>query len=338
MEIKQAATLLGVSESVLRFYEGKGIIKPRRKENGYRVYSDYDINQLQMILQYRTLGFSIENIKNVFKVTMPDIIGLYFQQQKTLDLQIKELQKVHQTITKCLDHILYSDDEQSKHMNDAIKAIIEQNDTQQTWEDQWSFDEWATTYDQAVYAKHDGLPFYEHYDDVLDQTASIVNEHIGKVLEIGVGTGNLTKRFQDQKELYGIDQSVQMLVQAKRKLKHVKLRYGTFMEIPFENDMLDTIVSSYAFHHCDEIQREYAIQEMDRVLHIHGRIIITDLMFKSQVERDTYEAVCSPQQLADLKDEHFSNVDQLRKQFESFHYQVNAFQLDDVIWCLVAHK
>lgn len=338
MEIKQAAKLLGITESVLRFYEEKGIVKPKRKENGYREYTDYDINQLQIIVQYRKLGFSIKDIKKIFEVTMPDIIGLYFQQQKSLNKQIKELQFVHQKITKCLDHLLYSNNFQSDHMSGELKSIIDDGETQRVWEDHWSFDEWASTYDQAVYEFQEGLPFYEHYDDVLDQTAFIVNEHIGNVLEIGIGTGNLAKRIQDQQELYGIDQSVQMLIQAKRKLRRVKLRYGTFMEIPFEDGFFNTIVSSYAFHHCDEVQREYAIQEMDRVLQEHGRIIITDLMFESSAERLTYESICTKQQKADLIDEHFSNIDQIIKQFHALHYQIKTLQLDNLIWCITAYK
>ena len=45
--IGDVAQMVGLSRDALRFYEKKGIIKSRKKENGYRYYLEEDI--LRMI-------------------------------------------------------------------------------------------------------------------------------------------------------------------------------------------------------------------------------------------------------------------------------------------------
>ena len=61
--IGQAAEKLHTTPRTLRFYESKGLIKPQKLgENGYRIYSDREIENLQVILYLRLLGFSVQKI------------------------------------------------------------------------------------------------------------------------------------------------------------------------------------------------------------------------------------------------------------------------------------
>jgi len=53
----------------------------------------------------------------------------------------------------------------------------------------------------------------------------------------------------------------------------LELRMGTFLELPLQDKTMDTIVSCYAFHHCNNDERRLALKEMDRVLKPIGRII-----------------------------------------------------------------
>lgn len=56
---------VGLSRDTLRFYEKKGIIKPKKLENGYRTYTDEDILHLMKIMFYRNIHFSIDEIQNI---------------------------------------------------------------------------------------------------------------------------------------------------------------------------------------------------------------------------------------------------------------------------------
>ena len=60
--IKELARLYGVGTDTLRYYERLGLIRPRRGENGYRLYSLRDIYRLTIIRDLRQLGFSTDRI------------------------------------------------------------------------------------------------------------------------------------------------------------------------------------------------------------------------------------------------------------------------------------
>lgn len=53
---------LGISRDTLRFYEKKGMIHPKKEENGYRYYTCKDVRILLDILFFRKYDFSLEEI------------------------------------------------------------------------------------------------------------------------------------------------------------------------------------------------------------------------------------------------------------------------------------
>lgn len=66
MTIKEVEEQTGLSRSNVRFYEKEKLISPVRNEtNGYRDYSESDIENIKKIAYLRTLGISIEDIRNV---------------------------------------------------------------------------------------------------------------------------------------------------------------------------------------------------------------------------------------------------------------------------------
>ena len=60
--IKEAAELSGVSVKTLHHYDKIGLLVPVKSENGFRTYSQEDLERLQVILYYKYLGFSLEQI------------------------------------------------------------------------------------------------------------------------------------------------------------------------------------------------------------------------------------------------------------------------------------
>ena len=62
MNIKQASEFTGISRDMIRFYEKKGIIHPRRTENGYREYSEHDLILLVTARQYNCIGIELDRI------------------------------------------------------------------------------------------------------------------------------------------------------------------------------------------------------------------------------------------------------------------------------------
>jgi len=64
MTISQMSRLFGVSLRTLRFYEDRGLIKPRREGNA-RYYRATDRIRMEMILKGKKLGFTLTEIQDL---------------------------------------------------------------------------------------------------------------------------------------------------------------------------------------------------------------------------------------------------------------------------------
>lgn len=94
MTIKDAEERTGLSRSNIRFYEKEKLIEPSRNEsNGYRDYSENDVENIKKIAYLRTLGISIEDIRSIIseKVTLQEMLE---KQKEVLKNQITDLNKV----------------------------------------------------------------------------------------------------------------------------------------------------------------------------------------------------------------------------------------------------
>ena len=65
MTIKDIETSSGIPRANIRFYESQGLISPARSENGYRDYSEADLEMLLRIKLLRSLEVSIDEIKSL---------------------------------------------------------------------------------------------------------------------------------------------------------------------------------------------------------------------------------------------------------------------------------
>lgn len=66
MKINDVAKITGLTPKAIRLYESKGLISIAREENGYRNYSNEDIEALKQIKLFRSVGVSIADIKLYF--------------------------------------------------------------------------------------------------------------------------------------------------------------------------------------------------------------------------------------------------------------------------------
>lgn len=103
MTIKEVEERTSLSRSNIRFYEKEKLIEPSRNEsNGYRDYSENDVENIKKIAYLRTLGISIEDIRSIIseKVTLQEIIE---KQNEVLKNQITDLNKAKLMCEKMLE-------------------------------------------------------------------------------------------------------------------------------------------------------------------------------------------------------------------------------------------
>jgi len=65
MTIKELENRTGMARANIRFYEGEGLLAPKRLENGYRDYSEEDVRTLEKIKLLRQLQLDIDTIRKV---------------------------------------------------------------------------------------------------------------------------------------------------------------------------------------------------------------------------------------------------------------------------------
>lgn len=102
MTIKEVEQQTGLARSNIRFYEKENLISPSRNTtNGYRDYSEKDVNIIKKIAYLRTLGISIENIKDMTegKKTLREVTE---KQKHVLNEQVSELKKAYIMCEKML--------------------------------------------------------------------------------------------------------------------------------------------------------------------------------------------------------------------------------------------
>lgn len=102
--IKEAAQLSGVSVKTLYHYDKIGLLVPLKSENGYRTYSQQDLEILQVILFYKYLGFSLEKIAELLKEGQADLLPHLMTQLDSLKREREHLDTLISTLQKTIEN------------------------------------------------------------------------------------------------------------------------------------------------------------------------------------------------------------------------------------------
>lgn len=101
--IKEAAQLGHVSVRTLQYYDHIGLLVPHKADNGYRRYTNEDLDTLQTILYFKYLGFPLTTIGKLLVQSkdnrlplLEDQLALLKSQRVQLDVLIATLQKTIQ--------------------------------------------------------------------------------------------------------------------------------------------------------------------------------------------------------------------------------------------------
>lgn len=344
MKTMDVCNRFGITPKGLRVYEEKGLVVPKRNKNGYRNYSDIDMLRLREILLLKDLGFSLQEIKVLLDKNIEDgyvfVRSLYLQKQ-AVQKKIQALKNIEKTIEDSIDNIL-NDNENNEIYFDTMERVLEKNKkTIRNWTDQWSFDTWAMNYDQSLSKNNDELEIFKDYPMVLEEVRKEIKaKNPEKILDLGCGTGNLTGLYSEELHVYGIDQSLEMLLQCKNKYPKMMVKLGNFLDKTYvEGVKFDCIATTYAFHHLTEVEKEKAIDYMLNSLNPKGKIVIGDLMFLNVGSREEKRQEFIENGREDLweivEDEFYSDVEKLKVYVEKKGIGFRYKHLVNFTWIIV---
>ncbi len=103
MNAKEIARLIGCSVRTLHHYDQIGLLTPHRNQiNGYRDYTEEDIDRLQQILFFRQCGFTLSKIKELLANPNFNRIEAYEIQRKALEYEKIRIEKMLKLLDKTM--------------------------------------------------------------------------------------------------------------------------------------------------------------------------------------------------------------------------------------------
>jgi|SRR5699024_8064819 len=103
VKVGEVAKLTGVSVRTLHYYDEIGLLKPAViAENGYRLYSDGNLQQLQQILFFRELDVNLQEIKRILTDPNFSAVDALEAHRRTLVEKQARLTQLIQTIDQTI--------------------------------------------------------------------------------------------------------------------------------------------------------------------------------------------------------------------------------------------
>lgn len=101
--VRQLAKMAHVSVRTLHHYDDIGLLKPSYvADNGYRYYEQKELLQLQQILFFRELEFSLQDIAEIMSAPDFDVVEALMEQEQMLRLKKERLDQILTTLSTTL--------------------------------------------------------------------------------------------------------------------------------------------------------------------------------------------------------------------------------------------
>lgn len=186
MTVGQAAKKMGVTVRALQYYDKEGLLCPcAQSEGGRRLYTDRELIRLHQILSLKSLGFSLEEIKNkLIPLQTPEEVASALSEQAavlrekiaglTQSLRDTEALQAEVLQMQTVDFKKYADIIVNLQMNNANYRLIKY------------FSEKTLDHIRSRFTKESGLAFIRRFG-VLQQTAvSLLEQGEAPDSEVGI--------------------------------------------------------------------------------------------------------------------------------------------------------
>ena len=228
----------------------------------------------------------------------------------------------------------------------------------------YNHDPWAHNYDRNVQNEAD--PIRTGYEATLDWVIEQANIHPADcVLELGSGTGNLTVRIPECRQITCVDLSEKMTTQARAKLAgrtnihFVQADVLAYLaddslhagapqfqadspQFQADSPQFDVLVSTYTIHHLTEPEKQQLFAHIHRRLRPGGRAVFGDLMIADQASeprvQQHFRDIGQPEVAEDIDEEFFWYVDSAQAGLAALGFQVQIERFSALSWGIAALK
>ncbi|WP_339899445.1 Cu(I)-responsive transcriptional regulator [uncultured Gilvimarinus sp.] len=128
MKIGEVARETGLTAKAIRYYESQGLVKSRRRDNGYRDYGGDHIKQLTLLARARRVGFSLQECAELLALFgdterhSADVKRAVQHKIAQLDEQLNNLTRMRDTLEELAQRCQGDEQAQCAILNDLSAA------------------------------------------------------------------------------------------------------------------------------------------------------------------------------------------------------------------------
>ena len=123
-KIGEISKLYNIGTDSLRYYEDLGVLKPRRNENGYRMYSIGDIRTLNILRELRSIGFSIKEIKeHLESYDVAQTLDMFAEATERINKRQQELDEIKRNVLERIHELNDYLREKNTHENISLRNL-----------------------------------------------------------------------------------------------------------------------------------------------------------------------------------------------------------------------
>ena len=178
MTVGQMAKKMGVTVRTLQYYDKEGLLCPSAEsEGGRRLYTDKDLVTLHQILSLKSLGFSLDDIKQrLIPLETPEAVArVLTEQAESIREKIKQLNDSLTAIEQLKTEVLQMQSVSFKKYADIIVNLQMKNDSYYLIK---RFDEDTLDHIRSRFDKESGLDFIDRFNRLSDALVQLQKDHI----------------------------------------------------------------------------------------------------------------------------------------------------------------
>ncbi len=178
MTVGEVAKKMGVTVRTLQYYDKEGMLSPSAEsEGGRRLYTDKDLVTLHQILSLKSLGFSLDDIKQrlISLETPADVANALTEQADDIRQKIEQLKASLIAIEQLKTEVLQMQTVNFKKYADIIVNLQMKNDFYYLIK---RFDDDTLDHIRSQFDKESGLDFMNRFNRLSDEIVQLQKENV----------------------------------------------------------------------------------------------------------------------------------------------------------------